>query len=151
MRAMRWGAVAVLLLGLCAASAAADEPEVLLGVSMDFGKGQIQDLERFHRERAAGQVGTPARSPAIPAFELPDAGLFGCLALTPHGRFDTLPRTNSPGSEEGRCSGCGSENPEAVPGVSTRGIQGRAALLAVTTQCRGGDQPCAAVSGAWMR
>ena len=41
MRAMRWGAVAVLLLGLCAASAAADEPEVLLGVSMDFGKGQI--------------------------------------------------------------------------------------------------------------
>lgn len=41
MRSMRWTAVAVVLLCLWFAPAAAEQPEVLLGVSMDFDKGQI--------------------------------------------------------------------------------------------------------------
>jgi hypothetical protein len=41
MRAIRWGVVVVVLLGLWSGAAAAEQPEVLLGVSMDFDRGQI--------------------------------------------------------------------------------------------------------------
>ena len=41
MRAVRYGAVAVILVGLWSVSAVAEQSEVLLGVSMDFDKKQI--------------------------------------------------------------------------------------------------------------
>ncbi len=41
MRTWRWAAVTAILLGLLSATAAAEQPEVLLGVAMNFEKSQI--------------------------------------------------------------------------------------------------------------